>query len=316
MESNSTVQRESSGPLSPSSLIRHSVVVSFPLIGTVAALYIWLHGYGPGMIELSLLLCFYVLNIIGMEIGYHRYFAHRSFKARKSVRIALAVLGSLSYVGPLMWWVAIHRLHHKHCDQPGDPHSPQLTGNNTPLNKLKGIYHGHIGWLFNAQCARPEHWNRYALDLYKDPVLFRIHLAYDYWLVLGILLPAIIGGILHLSMEGFLLGALWGGAVRIFLATNSIWAVNSLGHSVGGRQHFKRGSDQSRNHFWLAIITLGAGWHNNHHAFPYYATTSFKKWQIDISGWIIALLEKSGLIWDVRKPDFDKINQRLMDKKY
>ncbi|HXZ02458.1 MAG TPA: acyl-CoA desaturase [Stellaceae bacterium] len=297
-------------PLAAASVARHYGVALIPLIGTIAALVLWCFGRGPGAVEIGLLAVFYVLNILGMEVALHRYFAHRAFKAGGATTVVLAILGSLAYMGPLMWWVAIHRLHHAHSDTAGDPHTPQLGGDGVK-GRARGLLHGHVGWLFDPASARPRHWNRYARDLYRDPTLLRIHLAYDYWLALGLLLPAVLGGALHMSWQGALLGFLWGGTVRILLATNAIWAVNSLGHAVGGRRPFAAGKDQSRNSPWLALVTLGAGWHNNHHAFPSYASTGFRWWQIDMSAWVIALLERLGLVWDVRRPQSAVVEARL-----
>lgn len=297
-------------PLTAASVMRHYGVALVPLLGTIAALILWFLGQGPGPIEIALLVVFYALNILGMELALHRYFAHRAFKAGGATTVALAVLGSLAYMGPLMWWVAIHRLHHAHSDTAGDPHTPQLGGSGM-RGRIRGLIHGHVGWLFDPNSARPPQWNRYARDLYREPTLLRIHLAYDYWLATGLLLPAVLGGLLHMSWQGAMPGFLWGGTVRILLATNAIWAVNSLGHAIGGRRPFAASLDHSRNSPWIAVLTLGAGWHNNHHAFPSYASTSFRWWQIDITGWMIALLERLGLIWDVRRPQSAAIEAML-----
>ncbi|MBO7846263.1 acyl-CoA desaturase [Burkholderia pseudomallei] len=299
-----------SGHLSRASSARHLGVAALPAAGTAAAIALWAgFGLAPRVQDIAMLAVFYVLNILGMELALHRYFAHRTFKAKPAVKIALAILGSLAYMGPLMWWVAIHRLHHANADRPGDPHTPQLGGRGF-AGRAKGILHGHVGWLFDPSSARPKGWNQYANDMYRDPTLLRIHLAYDYWLLLGLLLPAALGWLLDPSWRGALLGLLWGGTVRIFLATNAIWAVNSIGHALGGRRPFP-GRDQSRNAAWLALVTLGAGWHNNHHAFPQYASTRLTRWQIDVTGMLIALLERLGLVWDVQHPDRDAVRERL-----
>ena len=295
--------------LSVASSLRHFGVAAVPAVGTVAALAAWAaYGLAPRMQELILFVVCYLLNILGMELALHRYFAHRAFKASPAMKIVLAILGSLAYMGPLMWWVAIHRLHHANTDKPGDPHTPQLGGPGW-VGGMKGFLHGHVGWLFDPSSARPRNWSQFANDMYRDPTLLRIHLAYDLWLLLGLLLPAAIDGLLDLSYRSALLGLLWGATVRIFFATNAIWAVNSVCHSVGGGRPF-RGRDESRNVFWLAILTLGAGWHNNHHAFPQFASTGFRRWQIDITGWIVVLLERLGLIWDVQHPDRAAIEKK------
>jgi stearoyl-CoA desaturase (Delta-9 desaturase) len=286
-------------PLSAASLLRHGLVVVAPVAGTVAAGSLWLAGIAvPEMADFLLLGVFYVLNILGMELAYHRYFAHRAFQAPRFVELGLAVLGSLAYVGPIIWWVAIHRLHHKNADHAGDPHSPWSPEHPGAPRRL---LHAHVGWLFDARCTRPKHWGKFALDLYQDPVLFKIHMMYDYWLVLGLALPAVIGAIVHGSVTGALLGLLWGGTVRVFLATNAIWSVNSVGHSLGGRRPYAT-RDRSRNSFWLAIVTLGAGWHNNHHAFPSYAVTTLRWWQVDVTGLIVRMLRVVRLVTEVQLP--------------
>jgi stearoyl-CoA desaturase (delta-9 desaturase) len=285
--------------LSVASIVRHGLVVLAPVAGTVAAVALWLAGAAvPEPADFVLLAVAYVLNLLGMELAYHRYFAHRSFRAPRWVELGLAVLGSLAYVGPLLWWVAIHRIHHKHADHQGDPHSPWSPEHPSATRRL---VHAHVGWLFDARCTRPRQWSKFASDLYQDPVLFKMHMMYDYWLVLGLALPAAAGAILHGSLEGALIGLLWGGTVRVFLATNAIWSVNSLGHSVGGRRPYAT-RDHSRNSFWLAIVTLGAGWHNNHHAFPSYAVTSLRWWQVDVTGLIIRMLRVVRLVRDVQLP--------------
>lgn len=300
---------DASEQLSLASSLRHFGVAAVPAIGTIAAFIAWAaYGLAPRVQEVVLFTVCYLVNILGMELALHRYFAHRAFKASPRTKVALAILGSLAYMGPLMWWVAIHRLHHANTDKPGDPHTPQLGGPGL-LGAAKGFLHGHVGWLFDPSSARPRNWSQFANDLYRDPTLLRIHLAYDLWLLLGLMLPAAIDGLLDLSFRSALLGLLWGGTVRIFLATNAIWAVNSLGHALGGDRPFI-GRDQSRNLFWLALVTLGAGWHNNHHAFPQFASTRFRPWQIDITGWVVALLERLGLIWDVQHPDRAAIERK------
>ena len=286
-------------PLSSASLLRHGLVVAAPLGGTLAAIALWRTGVAvPGEADFILLAVFYVLNILGMELAYHRYFAHRSFRASRPVEIGLAVLGSLAYMGPLIWWVAIHRLHHKHADHDGDPHSPWAPMQGSALRRL---VHAHVGWLFDPRCMRPAQWGKYAADLYEDPVLFKIHMLYDLWLVLGLGLPALTGALVHGSMRGALLGLLWAGTFRIFLATNAVWAVNSVGHARGGRRTYAT-RDHSRNSFWQAITTLGAGWHNNHHAFPSYAVTQLRWWQVDLTGLVVRGLAAVRLVRDVQMP--------------
>lgn len=137
-------------------------------------------------------------------------------------------------------------------------------------------------------------WGSYAKDLYADPDLFKIHYFYFYWMLIGLLVPAVVGGLVHWSWRGALLGLLWGGFVRVFLGDHCVRALNSLSHVIGTRAFTT--DDRSRNNFWLALPTLGQGWHHNHHAFPASATTSVEWWQPDPGYWIIRGLQAVGLV--------------------
>ena len=275
------------------------VVTVLPPIAFATAVVLWVYGYKPGLSELTLTLCFYFIALTGIEVGFHRHFTHRSFKANKWVRAILAITGSFAFEGPVIWWAATHRRHHKYSDREGDPHSPHLHGSGF-FARVKGAFHAHMGWLFLPESTRNINATRYAIDLYRDSMILRIHMSYFYWLALGILLPGLINGLIHWSWYGVWFGILWGGLVRIFLMNHVFfWCINSVTHMFGSRP-FDAG-DESTNNVWLAIPTLGEAWHNNHHAFPSAAYLSFHWWQIDIGGWIISALEKLGLVWDVKR---------------
>jgi stearoyl-CoA desaturase (Delta-9 desaturase) len=271
------------------------VTVIGPFLGVIAAIaMLWGYAIGPG--ELTILIVMYSLAAVGIGVGYHRLLSHRSFKTSTPLRVLLAILGSISAEGPPLFWVAIHRRHHRHSDQPGDPHSPNMHGEGV-LGMLKGFWHAHTGWLFIHETTD---WRRWAPDLIRDRAIFRVNQLYFFWIFLGLAVPAVAGGLWARSWTGALLGFLWGGLVRMFLVHHTTWSINSVTHILGTRPY--QTTDYSRNNFLIAILTFGEGWHNNHHAFPSSAIHGFEWWQIDINQIVIRTLELFGLVWEVKMP--------------
>jgi len=267
-----------------------------PLVGVLAAIVLaWGRGVGP--VEVTILGIGYVLGVVGIEVGFHRHFSHRAFQAYPAVRAGLAILGSMAAQGPVLFWVATHRRHHAHSDRPGDPHTPHFHGEGLAA-LLKGLWHAHVGWLFQSDMTD---LGLYARDLLGDRLVFRLNQLYFLWLLLGLAVPAIAGGLITRSWSGFALGFVWGGLVRTFLVHHATWSVNSLCHVFGTRAF--RTPDKSTNNGWLALTSLGGSWHNNHHGFQWTATNSFEWWQIDACGWVIRGLEAARLAWDVKVPD-------------
>jgi stearoyl-CoA desaturase (Delta-9 desaturase) len=245
--------------------------------------------------DLVVLAVTYVLTGLGVTVGFHRLLTHRSFKTSPPVRALLAAMGSAAIEGPVIEWVANHRKHHRFSDQPGDPHSPHVDRVGGWRGALGGLFHAHMGWIFSsAEMASEE---RYAKDLLADPVMRFIDRTFPLWVLAGLAFPFGLGVALTGSIAGGLTGLLWGGAVRIFLLHHATFSINSLCHFFG-RRRFATG-DESRNLLWLSLPTLGEAWHNNHHAFPTSARHGLRWWQLDPSAWLIAGLERSGLIWDV-----------------
>jgi len=274
------------------------VVTVVPTLGSCVALGLWWRGYGPGLAELIPAILLYIFTVIGLEVGFHRHLAHRAFRAGPAVRAVLLASGSMAIHGPVIWWCAIHRRHHKLSDIEGDPHSPALSGDGA-VGKLKGFFHSHMGWLFRRGSTRPDGWRERVQDLYKDDLVLRIHLQYYVWTLVGLAIPTVVGGLAH-GWFGALLGFLWGGTVRLFLVNQCIWSLNSLCHLIG--KAYFRTDDYSKNSFTLALFTFGQGWHNNHHAFPQSAYTGLTWWQIDFGGWVVGSLKLLGLVWDVQRP--------------
>jgi stearoyl-CoA desaturase (delta-9 desaturase) len=271
-------------------------VVVLPFAGVATALaLVWRRGISPA--ELSILLGMHLLGMIGISIGLHRHFSHGAFQTSRPMRLLLLVLGSMAAQGPVFYWAANHRRHHSYSDQAGDPHSPHLDHGEGFFGWLRGLWHAHLGWVFDHQIAEAA---RFIPDLLRDSALARADRLYFAWVLLGLAIPAWLGGILMGSWNGAFLGFLWGGLVRIFLGQQTVAFINSVCHVFGSRPF--PGANQSRNNVLVALFSLGEGWHNNHHAFPYAAVFGLEWWQVDPLGWLIRGLARLGLAWDVKAP--------------
>ncbi len=192
-------------------------------------------------------------------------------------------------------WVANHRKHHRFSDQPGDPHSPHVDHASGWRGALGGLFHAHVGWILGGDALADE--RHYAKDLLADPVVRFVDRTFVLWVLVGLAFPFGLGFALTGTIVGGLTALLWGGAVRMFCLHHATFSINSLCHFFGRRSFAT--SDESRNLLWLALPTLGEAWHNNHHAFPTSARHGLRWWQLDPSAWLIAGLERVGLVWDV-----------------
>ncbi|MEA2353148.1 MAG: hypothetical protein QOJ14_1562 [Thermoleophilaceae bacterium] len=269
-------------------------VIGLPLAAlAVAASFAW--GGTLHWQDLVVLAIVYALTGAGITVGYHRLFTHRSFKTTRTLRALFAVLGSMAVEGSVVEWVATHRKHHSFSDRPGDPHSPHVDQRPGVRGAVAGLVHAHVGWMFRGKdMANPA---RYAKDLLADRDLRFISRTFPLWVAVGLALPFGLGVALTGSLVGGLTGLLWGGLVRIFLLHHATFSINSLCHFFG-RSPFPTG-DESRNIGWLAPITFGESWHNNHHAFPTSARHGLGRWQPDPGAWLITALERGRLAWDV-----------------
>jgi stearoyl-CoA desaturase (delta-9 desaturase) len=271
-----------------------AIVTVLPIVGLVIAGWLaWggaLHWH-----DLVVLVVTYVPIGLGVTVGFHRLFTHRAFKATPAVRAVAAALGTAALEGPIIPWVANHRKHHAYTDCPGDPHSPHIDHGGGVLGTLRGLAHAHIGWLFIPTQRGAK--ARYARDLLADPTIRFINSTWPVWVLVGLAFPFGLGVALSGNLRGGLTGLLWGGAVRIVLLHHATYAINSLCH-VFGRRRFETG-DESRNLAWLAPLSFGEAWHNNHHAFPQSAVHGLGRWEFDLSWLVIRGLERAGLAWDV-----------------
>ncbi len=266
-----------------------------PIFGTVIA-FALLTVRSLGVTDLALFFFMWLLTGLGITVGYHRLFTHRTFKAAPSVAAGLAVFGSMAGQGGVVSWVAMHRRHHECSDREGDPHSPNLAGDSLK-GRLRGLAHSHFLWMRRHEYPNIIH---YAPDLIKDRKLARIGRLYYHWIALGLLAPALIGGLVTQSWLGALTGFLWGGLVRMFFLEHVIWGINSFLHMFGTRPYESR--EKSHNGGVFALVSLGESWHNNHHAFPESPSFGLSWYRLDPGYWLIKLLAVSGLAWDLKVP--------------
>jgi len=274
-----------------------------PFLALLAAVPIaW--GWGLGWRDLVLAFVMYAISGHGITVGFHRYFTHGSFKAKRWLRVTLAIAGSLAIEGPVIRWVADHRRHHAFSDREGDPHSPWRYGETVPA-LVKGLWWAHIGWLFDTE-QTPR--SKYAPDLMADKDMQRIERAFPALVVVSMLLPALLGGLLSMSWQGAVTAFFWASLVRVGLLHHVTWSINSICHAIGQRPFVAR--DKSGNVWWLALLSMGESWHNLHHADPTCARHGVEKGQIDSSARVIWIFEKLGWSTDVRWPKAQRIDAR------
>ncbi|MGA2453456.1 MAG: acyl-CoA desaturase [Solirubrobacteraceae bacterium] len=252
--------------------------------------------------DIAIFLIMYIPTGLGVTVGFHRLLTHRSFKTSPVLRGVLAVLGTMAVEGPVISWVADHRKHHAYSDRFGDPHSPHVENGGGWRGALRGLAHAHVGWLFDhTQRGSRE---RFAPDLLADPVVSFVDRTFVFWALLGFAIPFGLGVLFGGTVDAGLEGLLWGGAVRMLVLHHVTYSINSLCHFFGRRRFATE--DHSRNLLWLAPFSLGEAWHNNHHAFPTSAFHGMGRRELDISGLVIAALERAGLVWDVQRVGADR----------
>jgi stearoyl-CoA desaturase (Delta-9 desaturase) len=282
--------------------------VMVPFCGViVAAVLLW--NRFLSWRDVAIFALMYALTAVGVTVGFHRLLTHRAFQTRAWLRYTLAVLGSMSLQGPVIDWVADHRKHHTFTDEDGDPHSPRA-GHGAGLKGMaKGLWHAHVGWLFDTHGQASS--KRFARDLVEDPTMRQINKSFPLIALASLALPFLLGFALSGGslVAGGLSALLWAGLVRIFLVHHITWSINSICHFFG-RRRFDT-DDESTNVFWLALPSLGEAWHHNHHAFPQSAFHGLRWYELDPSGWLILALAKVGLAWDVVRVTPEKAQAKL-----
>lgn len=251
-------------------------------------------AFFSGWSPVALWVCFgmYVVRMFAITGAYHRYFSHRSYDTSRAFQFFLALLGATAAQKGPIWWASHHRHHHRHSDTPEDIHSPIING----------IYYAHIGWVLSSQFLSPR------LELVKDLTRFpELRLLEKFNVVPPILLAVsmyALGGLLNIVYPELGTSAfqmlVWGFFISTVLLYHGTFCINSFTHLIGKRR-FKT-TDSSRNNLVLALITLGEGWHNNHHYYPGSERQGFYWWEIDISHYILTVLSWLGLVWNLRVP--------------
>ena len=272
-----------------------AVGVAVPFLALLAAVPIaW--GWGLSWWDIVIAAVFYLVSGFGVTVGFHRYFTHGAYKARRWLRMTLAVTGSLAIEGPIIIWVADHRRHHAFADREGDPHSPWRFGA-TPAGVAKGLFFAHVGWMLRRETTNRQ---RFAPDLLADRDISRVDRWFGPIALLSILAPPLLGGLISWSWFGALTALFWGSLVRIALLHHVTWSINSICHVYGRRPFATRGGDRAANFWPLAIISFGENWHNSHHADPTCARHGVLRGQLDPSARVIRLFEHAGWVSDVR----------------
>ncbi len=256
----------------------------------LSALLVFFVGVSPVAVGVCALL--FALRALGVTLGYHRYFAHRSFKTGRAFQFVLGLWGTLAAQGGLLWWVSHHRDHHAHTESERDVHSPVA----------HGFWRGHIGWLFQRDSLRRG--NAQVRDIERYPELVFLEKHYMAIMVAqGVALFGLGAALNHffpaLGTSGFQM-LVWGYFVSVVLLLHATFLVNSACH-LWGSQPYEAG-DNSRNNLWVALLTFGEGWHNNHHKFAYSARHGLEWWQVDISWYLLRLFAALGLVRDLKLP--------------
>lgn len=259
----------------------------FPISIDVAGLYIGLHfscllalSTGVSWKALGVCATSFFFRMLGLSVGYHRYFAHRAFRTSRPIQFVLAVLGSLSVQKGPLWWAQTHRDHHRHADTPEDIHSPHY----------HGFLYAHFGWFMNRRHRDTEVGK--VADLARFPELVFLDKVYGYYF------PIAVYAALLWWWAGPV-GVVWGFCISTVLLYHMTHWIQSMSHSRGGYRRFAT-CDQSRNHFLLGVLSLGE-WHNNHHHCPGAAQQGAVWWELDVGFWVLQAMASLGLVWDVRR---------------
>ena len=262
--------------------IIYPATIPFILVHLACLGAIWT-GVSTGALVLCAAL--YVARMFGVTAGYHRYFSHRSFKTSRAGQFVLAWLAQSSAQRGALWWAAVHRHHHRHSDTELDAHSP----------RMRGFLYSHVGWIFDRKHNKTE------MEAVPDLARHRELVFLERWP----LIPAVALGVACFAFGGWralVVGFFW----STVLLYHGTFFINSLAH-VTGKQRYVTGDD-SRNNWWLALITLGEGWHNNHHAYQRSTRQGFRWYEVDPTFYVLKALSWVGIVWELGEPPAEVVN--------
>lgn len=255
------------------------VMAIYHVLAVVALFHFSWQGLGLAFV------LWWVSTSLGIGVGYHRLLTHRGFKCPKWLEYFFALCGTLALEGGPIFWVAIHRIHHQLTDREGDPHSPR-----------DGKWWSHMGWILTGKALHraTEELGPYVPDLRRDK--FYLWLSKYHWIT------QVAVGVTVLYFFGWNV-TLWAVFLRTVVGLHGTWLVNSATH-LWGSKRWDTGDD-STNNFWIALVTWGEGWHNNHHAHPSSARHGLRWWEVDTNWYVISALRVVGLVHDIKLPRAD-----------
>ena len=258
---------------------RYSPLANAAFLGIHLLVLVGIFVMGWSWEGFALAVGLYYLRMFGVTAGYHRYFAHRTYRTSRAFQFFLAFLAQTSAQKGVLWWASHHRVHHKFSDQPGDVHSM----------KREGFFWAHVGWIVSKEHEATNH--KLVSDIGRYPELRFLNRWY-------LLPPVVMGAILLLS--GGWHSLFWGYFVSTVMLWHGTFTINSLCHWMGKKRYVT--ADESRNSLLLSLLTLGEGWHNNHHYYPRSTAQGFFWWEIDVTFYVLKALSWVGLVWDLTTP--------------
>lgn len=271
--------------------VLNAVSILLPFSGSLWILVDW-PRMAPTATTGLVFAVFFVLQVLGIGIGLHRYFTHRAFETTPWLRAVLGVLGSSAFQGPIDRWVADHRRHHRYADGPLDPHSPHWMNGQRPRWKWLGLVNAHVFWLFYCPLTDPD---RYAADIRRDPISSWCSRHYAALAGASLAAPAAVGFVAGGAHEAMLC-LVWAGCLRVTLLHHITWSINSIGHSFG--RQVPDCPDESRDIGLFSLLLFGEGYHSYHHAHPHVAVN--EPAHLDVGGFILRGLRRVGWVWNLR----------------
>ncbi|MBK8375136.1 acyl-CoA desaturase [Sphingorhabdus sp.] len=299
------------GPLAAAYRREYLTLSGVKWAGAIGAI-IWMLVYGSGWVEWTGFLALYIMNMLGISLGYHRLFAHRAFKTSQAMEYILGAMAAMVAVGSVIKWSIDHRRHHRYTDRPGDAHSPFYDSFGKPMTGFRGFYMAHFGWVLDETYTDVKVYGRGLID--SPAAVFCSRTRWWWFFASLVVMPALWWLAFGSTWQQLVGTILIAGGLRSLIVLHVFLSLASFGH-VTGYQNFK-GKQNSRNNWFMSILMLGEGWHNNHHHHARAADFRIRWYEYDPSGWVIWLLEKVGLVWDVKwmpKYVVDKNGEVVLD---